>query len=64
MNWIAYCIDCQLVLEDCPNGNFAEAYARLHSKGLGVWNDKQGGMIAGVEGHRVIVGYIYNGEAL
>jgi hypothetical protein len=62
MNWIAYCIDCNKVLEDCPNGGFAKAAARLHHDGLGVWNHKEG-MIAGVEGHRVIVGYLVPEEA-
>ena len=43
-NWTAYCITCHKVLEDCPNGEFAEVAARIHV------DDKPY--------HKVIVGYV------
>jgi hypothetical protein len=45
MNWVAYCIDCQEELENCPNGYFAEGAARFHHRQH--------------PDHKVIVGYYY-----
>jgi hypothetical protein len=33
--WIAYCPECKKQIEACPNGVFAEACARMHSKDTG-----------------------------
>ena len=50
IQWIAYCTDCQVELERCPNGLFAEGAARHHIHYTG---DKD---------HKVIIGYEIHGE--
>jgi Fe-S oxidoreductase len=43
--WIAYCITCKKVIDQCPNGDFVEAAGRRH-----VYKNSQ-------HGHEIIIGH-------
>lgn len=56
MNWIAYCKDCQSVIDEAPNGQMVEAAAKMHQAACDFSTSESG--LA-----RVLVGYWIKGEA-
>lgn len=56
MIWVAYCKDCQSVIDEAPNGQMVEAAAKMHQAAC-EFSTSEAGLA------RVLVGYWIEGEA-